>query len=77
MFPTWSDWSLKYTPQGLARKRRRALIRYVLYAAALVGVICAKQNGYMIRDSPILLKAYLKWGVLMGAKSLQHIASKV
>jgi hypothetical protein len=77
MFPTWSDWNFKYTPQGLARKRRRAALRYALYALAIVGVFRAKQNGYAIRDFPPLLIAYLRRAVLMGAKSLQRIANKV
>ncbi len=74
MFPTWSDWNFKYTPQGLAQKKKRAMLRYTLYALVIVGIFSTKQNGYAIRDFPTFLRAYLRRAVLMGAKSLQGIA---
>jgi hypothetical protein len=77
MFPTWGDWNFKYTSQGLARKKRRAMLRYALCSLAIVGIFLAKQKEYAIRDFSALLRAYLRRAVLKGAKSLQGIASKV
>jgi len=77
MFPTWSDWNFKYTPQGLARKRRKAVLRYALYALAIVGIFRAKQDSYAIRDFPTLFRAYLKRALLLGSNTLQGIAGKV
>jgi hypothetical protein len=53
------------------------MLRYAILAVALVGVFRAKQNGYAVRDFPMLVRAYLKRAVLLGAKGLQGIAGKV
>lgn len=77
MFPTWSDWTFKYTPQGLARKRKRNIIRYTLYALAIVGAYRARQQGKTLGDIPALLRSYVARILLLSAIGLQRIAGKV
>jgi hypothetical protein len=77
MFPAWSDWTFKYTPQGLARKRKRNMIRYALYALAIVGVYRARQQSKTLRDIPALLRGIVARVLLLGANGLQSIAGKL
>ncbi|KAF1972879.1 FAD/NAD(P)-binding domain-containing protein [Bimuria novae-zelandiae CBS 107.79] len=49
-FPTWSDWDITYTKQGIARKRRDLFVRVVAITAIVVGAYRARQNGVNLRD---------------------------
>jgi hypothetical protein len=76
MFPTWSDWEITYTSKGLAKKRAKAALRYLAYAAAIAGIIQLRKdrNGQRLKD---LLKGYVRQALLTGAVVLQTIGSKV
>jgi hypothetical protein len=77
MFPKSSDWNIKYTPKGLAKKRVKSGVRYMLYTLALVGIYQAKRQGYSVRDFSLLARNYLKLPLLLGANFLQKIAGKL
>lgn len=38
IFPKWSDWDIKYTRQGLVKKRIRQVLSFMAFAAGIVGL---------------------------------------
>jgi hypothetical protein len=81
MFPTWSDWDFKYTPQGLAKRRRRRALLLASYALTILGLYRARKAGVAMRDLPKMLegyvRGYLRMAMLMGAGVLQRVAGAV
>lgn len=77
MFPTWSDWNITYTSKGLRKKRTKAMLRYLAYAVAFVGIYKARQARYGLTDLLAFLKGYLMLALLMVARTLQRVGSKV
>ena len=45
MFPRWSDWDIEYTRKGLIKKRIRHGLKYVAFAAIIVGLYQARRSG--------------------------------
>ncbi|KAL1965130.1 hypothetical protein VTN77DRAFT_6043 [Rasamsonia byssochlamydoides] len=44
MFPVWSHWTVKYTPQAAQRRRRQLVLRRFLLVAALAALFWAKKR---------------------------------
>jgi hypothetical protein len=77
MFPRWRDWTFKYTPQGLARRRRRLALRTVTYALAIYAALRARKAGYQLKDVPSLVRQYARQGLLLAAEQIQRMAGRV
>jgi len=79
MFPTWSDWNITYTAKGLAKKRTKALLKYMAYALLFTSIYQARSQGKKLREAriPVLIRNYLRAALLLGANSLQKISGRV
>ncbi len=77
MFPTWSDWDIRYTPKGLAKRRTKKLLRILMITLAIIAIRRASKRGLGMRDVPVLVKGYVRWGLLVGAGALQRVAGMV
>jgi hypothetical protein len=44
MFPVWDDWTVKFRPDGIRRRRRQVLTRQFLFIAALGIYIWSKRR---------------------------------
>ena len=77
MFPKWSDWDIQYTQKGLLKHRVRQALKYVAFAAAIVGVYRARKGGIALSALPDMLKMFLRFGALRVLGGLQNFIAKV
>jgi len=64
MFPKWKDWNVTYTRKGLLKYRLRQALKYIAFAAAIVGMVRMRQSGRSLVDLPSLLREYVRFGLL-------------
>ena len=64
MFPKWKDWNVTYTRKGLRKQRLRQAVKYLAFAAALVGAYKTRQTGRSLVHIPNLLRQYVRLGLL-------------
>lgn len=76
IFPTWSDWDIKYTAQGLLKKRVKILLSFLAYAAGIAGLYRVWRGGYTLGDLPGLLRMVLRLGLLDVAEGAQKLAGR-
>lgn len=81
MFPKWADWDIQYTSKGLLKHRLGQALKYVAFAAAIVGVYRARRQGLALRAVPDMLRMFLRSGAMTFLDGLQgfiaQVASKV
>lgn len=77
MFPNWKDWDIKYTSQGLMKKRLIALLKYAAYAMLLTGAFKARSAGITLKYIPELVKAFSRVFLLKAAQFLQSLSSRL
>lgn len=77
LFPTWSDWSITYTAQGLAKKRRKAFLRFLKTMVLVVFLIRARNAGYTVRQLPGLVRQKARRAVDIGKAVLIGAISRV
>jgi hypothetical protein len=73
MFPTWSDWSISYTRQGVLKKRRKAFFRSLVFLTLFCGALRLGWNGMNWTSIKPLLKRYVKTTLFVGAGALQAV----
>lgn len=77
MFPKWRDWHIQYTPKGLLKRRVWQALKYVAFAAAIVGVYRARRGGVALAAMPDLLRVLGRSAVLRVLDGLQRFGGKV
>ena len=45
MFPKWSDWDIGYTRKGLIKRRIRQSLKFIAFAASIVGLYRMRWSG--------------------------------
>ena len=76
MFPTWSDWDIKYTRKGLLKKSALTLLKSLALVAFIIGIIKERQHGLVPR-SKAYLRGVARTLLVSGASILQVAANKV
>lgn len=77
MFPKWRDWHIQYTSKGLLKYRLRQALKYVAFAAAIVGLYRARKKGVAVTALPGLLRMFVREGALRLLNGLQGVLAKV
>ncbi|KAL3420630.1 monooxygenase, flavin-binding [Phlyctema vagabunda] len=77
MFPTWSDWNIKYTRKGLAKKRAKDILKYLALVTMVAGAVLARKDGRSMLSIVGFLKSYVRMALLTGSVVLQTTASRV
>ena len=77
MFPTWSDWNLKYTKKGLVKRRAKMTISYLAIFSAVYALIYLRRNGKALNDFKVILKEYVRLALLSGVNLLQMIEKRI
>lgn len=72
MFPTWSDWDIKYTRKGLFKKSAFMLLKAFAFLALLFGIIQRKQSNLGLKT-----KAFVRTLIFSSAGLLQLAGSKI
>lgn len=55
---------MTYTRKGLLKYRLRQALKYIAFAAAIVGMVRMRQSGRSLVDLPSLLREYVRFGLL-------------
>jgi len=76
MFPTWSDWDIKYTRKGQVKRSVKKALNVVALAAMIIGGVRLRRNLHG-KNLIALLKAYVRMAFLTGAGMLQTVASRI
>lgn len=63
MFPKWSDWDIKYTRRGVIKARISKILKFLAFAATLVGIYWLQKSGVGLPGITSSLSAYLRAGV--------------
>jgi hypothetical protein len=74
MFPTWKDWDITYTRQGLAARRFRTLLKSLALVAFISGIVKLRRSGRSLTE---FLKDFIRNLLLRGSNLLQGVAGKV
>jgi cation diffusion facilitator CzcD-associated flavoprotein CzcO len=76
MFPTWSDWDIKYTRKGLVKKSAKKTLRTLAIIAAIFGIVRLRRNtaNRSLRD---ILEEYTRLALLRGGNLLEATGHKV
>jgi hypothetical protein len=77
MFPTWSDWDIRYTRRGLWKNRALRALRYLVLTAAITGLYRARYKGINVAKLLAIYKGYARIALLTGAGLLQKASAKV
>ena len=77
MFPTWSDWDIKYTAKGLLKQRVKKSIGILALVGAIIAFIRLRKNPPSVADLKALLRNYVKCSLLTGANILQVVETKL
>jgi len=77
MFPTWSDWDIRYTRSGLIKKRAKTIIRFLAYIAVIIGVLRLRERAKGRGGVKGLLKDYVREALLKASLALQTAGTKV
>jgi hypothetical protein len=76
MFPTWSDWDIKYTRKGQVKRSVKKALNVLALAAMIIGGVRLRRN-LQGKNLIALLKAYVRMAFLTGAGMLQTVASRI
>jgi hypothetical protein len=76
MFPTWSDWDIKYTRKGQVKRSVKKVLNVVALAAMIVGGVKLRHN-LQGKSLIALFKAYVRIAFFTGAGLLQTVASRI
>ena len=55
---------MTYTRKGLLKQKLRQALKYIAFAAAIVGVVRTRRAGLSLVDIPNLLGQYVRFAVL-------------
>lgn len=77
MFPKWTDWNVTYTRKGLLKQRLWQALKYIAFAAAIVGMYRTRQAGQSMVDIPNLLRQYVSFGLLRILVTVNRVIAKV
>ncbi|KAJ5047307.1 uncharacterized protein L3040_003136 [Drepanopeziza brunnea f. sp. 'multigermtubi'] len=74
MFPTWSDWDIKYTRKAIFKKYAKRVLKAFIFLALLSGFSQQKQNGLGLKT---YLRGVARSLIFGGAGLLQVAGSKL
>lgn len=77
MFPTWSDWDIKYTTKGLIKQRAKKLFRILAFTGAVTALIRMHKNPPTAASIKGLLRNYVKFSLASGVSLFQGVEKRI
>jgi hypothetical protein len=77
MFPTWSDWDIKYTRKGLVKLAATRALKLLAVFATVAAIIRLRTNGQGIGHITVLMRNYVRRAILSGSVILQLAGNKI
>lgn len=81
MFPKWKDWNVTYTRKGLWKHRLRQALKYIAFAAAIVGMVRTRKAGRSLIDVPSLLGRYVRLGLIWAlgtvSRGIENVQTRI
>ena len=77
MFPTWSDWDLKYTKKGYAKLVGKRFIKLLALIATVSVALRLRQKGQGMEDAKVFLLRNIREVISTGTNVLQSAGKKL
>lgn len=74
---TWSDWKIRYTPQGKREKRSQMLKRAATLIVLAAAIVKARRAGLTLSNPVGLVRGLCRMIALSGAETLRYVGQRV